>query len=75
MAGANWRDGVTVTDAHSSRRAPDVPTIEDTQPGVTEALDALVEPLTRGDPHVAAAVDVQEPREVDGGLDRRRAGA
>jgi hypothetical protein len=26
------------------------PDIEDTQPGVTEALDLLVEPLTRGDP-------------------------
>ena len=26
------------------------PDVEDTQPGVTEALDLLVEPLTRGDP-------------------------
>ena len=26
------------------------PGIEDTQPGITEALDLLVEPLTRGDP-------------------------
>src|SRR3989449_8298353 len=26
------------------------PDIEETQPGVTEALDLLVEPLTRGDP-------------------------
>ena len=32
-------------------------------------LEQLVEPLTRGDPDVAVAVDVQEPGEADGGVD------
>src|SRR5271167_2672633 len=41
--------GVTVT---GRIRQPGAgrPDVEETQPGVTEALDLLVEPLTRGDP-------------------------
>jgi len=40
-----------VTASHRVRRAgAGRPEIEDTQPGVTEALDVLVEPLLRGDP-------------------------
>ena len=40
-----------VTASHRVRRAgAGRPEIEDTQPGVTEALDLLVEPLLRGDP-------------------------
>jgi hypothetical protein len=40
-----------VTASHRVRRVgAGRPEIEDTQPGVTEALDVLVEPLLRGDP-------------------------
>ena len=41
--------GVTATDRIRQPGAGR-PDIEDTQPGITEALDLLVEPLTRGDP-------------------------
>jgi hypothetical protein len=41
--------GVTAT-ARIRRPGAGRPDIEQTQPGVTEALDLLVEPLTRGDP-------------------------
>ena len=57
----------------SSRiRAPGAgrPGIEQDQPGVVAALEALVDPLTRGDPDIATAVDVQEPRETGGGVER-----
>ena len=64
--------GVAATHAHSARRARGVRASSDTQPGVAAALEPLVEPLTRGDPDVAAAVDVQEPREADGRADARR---
>ena len=53
-------------------RAPGAgrPGIEQDQPGVLAALEALVDPLTRGGPDIAAAVDVQEPRETGGGAVR-----
>ena len=41
--------GLTATD-RIRRPGAGRPDIEQTQPGVTEALDLLVEPLTRGDP-------------------------
>ena len=41
--------GVTATD-RIRRAGAECPDIEQTQPGVTEALDLLVEPLTRGNP-------------------------
>jgi hypothetical protein len=41
--------GVTATD-RIRRPGPGRPDIEQTQPGVRETLDLLVEPLTRGDP-------------------------
>jgi DDE family transposase len=41
--------GVEIT-GRIRRRGAGRPDIEETQPGVTEALDLLVEPLTRGDP-------------------------
>jgi Rhodopirellula transposase DDE domain len=42
-----WRGRRSETAGGRSCGRPDV---EETQPGVTEALDLLVEPLTRGDP-------------------------
>ena len=39
-------------------RAPDVRGIEQDQPGVLAALEALVDPLTRGDPTSPLRVDV-----------------
>ena len=48
------------------------PRIQTTQPGITAALEALVDPLTRGDPTSPAAVDVQESREARGGADAAR---
>ena len=48
------------------------PRIQTTQPGITEALEALVDsPDARGS-DVAAAVDVQESREARGGADAAR---
>ena len=52
-------------------RAPGAgrPGIEQYQPGVLAALEALVDPLTRGGPDLPVAVDVQEPREAGRGAD------
>ena len=46
------------------------PRIQQDQPGIQAALQALVDPLTRGGPDLAAALDVQESREAGGGADR-----
>ena len=50
------------------------PRIQQDQPGIQAALQALVDPLTRGRPDLAAALDVQESREAGGGADRGRGG-
>jgi hypothetical protein len=45
------REGVSVEDVVQVRRAGGGrPSIEDTSPGIVPALEALVDPLTRGDP-------------------------
>ena len=44
------------------------PGIEQTQPGVTEALDLLVEPLTRGDPMSPLRWTCKSTRELAGAL-------
>ena len=41
--------------------------LEHAQPGLRDALEALVDPLTPGRPHVALALDVQESREAGSG--------
>ena len=46
------------------------PRIQQDQPGIQAALEALVDPLTRGDPTSPAALDVQESGEAGGGADR-----
>ena len=48
------------------------PGIEQTQPGVTEALDLLVEPLTRGDPMSPLRWTCKSAREARGRVDRAR---
>ena len=40
------------------------PGVEQSQPGIKQALEKLVDPLTRGDPAVAPALDVQESGEA-----------
>jgi hypothetical protein len=48
------RGGVDPSDVVRVRRAGGGrPTIEDTQPGLVEALEGLVDPVTRGDPESA----------------------
>ena len=49
-AGGNWRRAWQPTGAHSARRGGPSRHRADTQPGVKDALEPLVEPLTRGDP-------------------------
>ena len=50
------------------------PNIEQSQPGIKQALEKLVDPLTRGDPESPLRVDVQESgeahgRTVEGGME------
>ena len=50
------------------------PGIEQSQPGIKEALEKLVDPLTRGDPESPTEMDVQESSEahrgaVEGGVE------
>ena len=40
------------------------PRLEQRQPGLLAALEGLVDPLTRGDPNVSAALDMQESGEA-----------
>ena len=47
--------------------------ISQSDPSIAEALERLVEPLTRGDSRIAAAMDVQEHAEVGRGTAKPRA--
>ena len=53
-----------VTDRADSPSGAGRPDIEETQPGMTEALDLLVEPLTRGDPMSPLRWTCKSAREV-----------
>ena len=69
----NGRREITRGEEPTGRiRAPGAgrPGIEQDQPGIMAALEALVDPLTRGGPDLAVALDVQESREADRGADR-----
>ena len=46
------------------------PRIQQDQPGIQAALEALVDPLTRGDPTSPLRWDVQESRKAGGGAER-----
>ena|ERR1700704_5658295 len=73
------RAGVTVDDVVGVRRAGGGRArIEEISPGIVEALETLVDPVTRGDPRIAPAVDVEEHahtrrRVVDPGVRRQSA--
>ena len=63
--------GVDVT-GRVRRAGAGRPDIEQAQPGIKEALEQLVDPLSRGDPNIAIALDVQEQGEACGGVVEER---